>query len=78
MSTKDRKIVSESMSKHAHMHGGQVSKGSTTSYVQGAVDSGKGAQQGLSAGMSNEGKQTGGKYSSSTSSTQSTVDKENQ
>ena len=75
MSTQDKNIVSESMSKDAHMHGGQVSKGSTTSHVQSAVDSGRGAQQGLSAGMSKEGTQTGGKYSPSTSSTQSTVDK---
>lgn len=77
MSSKDGKIVSESMSKDAQMHGGQVSKGSTTSHVQSAVDSGRGAQQGLSAGMSKEGTQTGGKYSASTSSTQSTVDKAN-
>ena len=75
MSSSDQNIKSKAMSDEAGSHGGQVPKGSTTAYVQGGVDSGKGAQYGLSQGMSAEGKHTGGSYSTYTSKTQGTVDK---
>lgn len=77
MSTQDENTKAEGMSKTAKLNDGQVPQGSTASEVQSAVDQGQSPQQGLSEGMSNEGKQTGGTYSPSTSAAQSAVDKNN-
>ena len=70
MSSKDENVKASVMG-----NVGSVDKDSVPAYIQSAVDSGKGAQQGLSDGMSAEGQQTGGKYSTTTSNAQSTVDK---
>ena len=77
MSTQDENTKAEAMSKTAKLNDGQIPQGSTTSKVQSAVDQGQSPQQGLSEGMSNEGKQMGGTYSPSTSAAQSAVDKNN-
>ena len=77
MSTKDKDTKAAAMSATAKLNDGQVPKGSTAGYVQGSVDKGQPPQQGLSKGMSGEGKTTGGKYSPSTGAAQSVVDKSN-
>ena len=75
MSSKNEQIKAEAMSRTAKENDGKVPKGSAASEVQGAVDQGKAPQEGVSKAMSNEGKETGGTYSKSTSVTQSTADK---
>ena len=77
MSTQDENTKAEAMSETVKLNDGQVPQGSAASEVQSAVDQGQTPQQGLSQGMSNEGQQTGGTYSQSTSVTQSVVDKNN-
>ena len=77
MSTKDEEAKAAAMSATAKFNDGQVPKGSTAGSVQSTVDQGQPPQQGLSEGMSNEGKKTGGKYSPSTGAAQSVVDKSN-
>ena len=75
MSNKDEDAKAAAMSATAKLNDGQVPKGSTAGYVQGSVDKGQPPQQGLSEGMSSEGKMTGGKYSPSTGAAQGGVDR---
>ena len=75
MSSTDDKSKSEAMSRIARLNDGEVPQGSAAGAVQSEVDSGRGAEAGLSEGMSREGRETNGTYSQSTSETQSVLDK---